>query len=750
MSRSVRWLVMVVVVMALCPLWGIHSQFPAHAQSDGQSPAAAVETRDDEVILILSTGHIKVEDPYQKPGTDPAVWQSPEGGWTFVTTGDFNGDGDAEIVALGGSRAKIYDPFPVGGTPASLDINISPHTWHLAAAGDIDRDGRDELLLLRHDTGTYAARLLVYDGNPTATSWTVIQNIGYGAQWLDMALGNFLGDERKELVLTRAEDNLLLVLNAQTGQEITRNTPGHHFYGLATGDVNRDGYDEIIGIRDVLPPGNAVVIFKVTGAGQPLQVVHQVQVGSPFNWVTTGDYDKDNAAEVALLRNVDAPYKGLFGIDLVSPLITLNEVVGPGWTDMQSGDTDGDGYVEVLILKNIVVRAYEITPLSIIWSKGGDYRSVFATGNVDGAGLVAGPTLSVSPTSLSFQMEFHGPNPASQRVNVSNSTGSEVIHWTTRENPAVDWLSVTPTSGTTPGSFQVVISGSTLPAGNYATQVIVDGGANVRNSPITVTVSLQVIGPVLEVSPTSLSFQMDYGNPAPPAQYLEVDNSAGSQSIHWTARTEPAVDWLALSPLSGNTPSTVAVSVVAERALPGTHTTNVVIDGGPNTSHSPFSVPVTLVVRAPTMQVSPNTISVLSRPGGAIPRKVVRITQVGGGSAINWVAGIIYKTDWDSLLARADAVEEIYVSEDGVDAVIDGEQVHIDAVSWITIYPTRGTTPADLYVEFNTTAVGLGVHEATIVVDGGSGVLNRLGWCDVKMTLVQPMNFIPFVVKARE
>ena len=43
-------------------------------------------------------------------------------------------------------------------------------------------------------------------------------------------------------------------------------------------------------------------------------------------------------------------------------------------------DINGDGRADALILKNNLVRAYRVGSTSIIWSKSGSYRSVFALG----------------------------------------------------------------------------------------------------------------------------------------------------------------------------------------------------------------------------------------------------------------------------------------------------------------------------------------------------------------------------------
>ena len=125
-------------------------------------------------------------------------------------------------------------------------------------------DGRDELILLRDDNNSSAniyCHLVVYDWNHNTNEWTEIQNLSYGTEWADVAAGDFVNDDRAELVLVRQQspttEGLMLVMNAQTGQTITDATFGYFFHAIATGDVNNDGRDEVAAVRDVIATSGA-------------------------------------------------------------------------------------------------------------------------------------------------------------------------------------------------------------------------------------------------------------------------------------------------------------------------------------------------------------------------------------------------------------------------------------------------------------------------------------------------------------
>ena len=100
--------------------------------------------------------------------------------------------------------------------------------------------------------------------------------------------------------------------------------------------------------------------------------------------------------------------------------------------------------------------------------------------------------LQLVPSSLTFQANPAGANPASQSVTVNNS-GSGTLAWTAAENPDVSWLSITaPGTGGNGGAFTVNVNKTGLAAGVYtATIRVTDGGASNSPQSLPVTLNLQ-------------------------------------------------------------------------------------------------------------------------------------------------------------------------------------------------------------------------------------------------------------------
>ena len=146
------------------------SGVPASAvQADTAAPTAAA---DDEIVVITSALQLRVDDPTTPPGIQPATWSSAsvpgwESGWTAVAGGDFNGDGDDELVAARGSEIKVFDPVV---QPGSALVNFSVNLgsgWNvrLLSTGDFDADGKDEFAVIHYISGGgNQARLVWFDG----------------------------------------------------------------------------------------------------------------------------------------------------------------------------------------------------------------------------------------------------------------------------------------------------------------------------------------------------------------------------------------------------------------------------------------------------------------------------------------------------------------------------------------------------------------------------------------------------------
>jgi len=99
------------------------------------------------------------------------------------------------------------------------------------------------------------------------------------------------------------------------------------------------------------------------------------------------------------------------------------------------------------------------------------------------------PSIVPSPSSLSFVALTGQASPPAQALTIANG-GFGSFSYTLSTNSS--WLSVSPTSGSTPGTANVSVNASGLAIGTYTGNVIVTA-SGIANSPLSVPVTLQVL-----------------------------------------------------------------------------------------------------------------------------------------------------------------------------------------------------------------------------------------------------------------
>jgi hypothetical protein len=284
----------------------------------------------------------------------------------------------------------------------------------------------------------------------------------------------------------------------------------------------------------------------------------------------------------------------------------------------------------------------------------------------------APPTLSATPTTLSYSYQIGGATPATQPISVSSSGAA--LSFTAAASGGT-WLSATPASGTTPGTVTVAVNPTGLAAGTYnGTVTITSAGAT--GSPKTVSVSLTVSAtPVLTATPTTLSFTYQTGGATPAAQPISVSSSGSALSFTTAAA---GGTWLSATPASGTTPGTVSVAVNPTGLAAGTYNGTVTITSAGATG-SPQTVSVGLVVSAPpTLNATPTTLSFSYQIGGATP-PTQPISVSSSGAALSFTTAASGGT-------------------------------------WLSATPASGTTPGTVNVAVNPAGLAAGTYNGTVTI----------------------------------
>ncbi len=108
------------------------------------------------------------------------------------------------------------------------------------------------------------------------------------------------------------------------------------------------------------------------------------------------------------------------------------------------------------------------------------------------------PALDVTPTELAFLVKVGAANPSPRRISIDNVGTDDVITWTASISPTVGWFDITPSSGTIPATITATVDASGFSTLIVETQIIVDSGTEVSDSPQTIPVRLLVVGEIYD------------------------------------------------------------------------------------------------------------------------------------------------------------------------------------------------------------------------------------------------------------
>ncbi len=278
------------------------------------------------------------------------------------------------------------------------------------------------------------------------------------------------------------------------------------------------------------------------------------------------------------------------------------------------------------------------TPRTGIVTVGGQTFTVIQAG--------AGSVLSATQSSLQFVFQT-GVAPQPQTF-TAFSTGIP-LNFTATASSAGNWLFVSPATGVTSAIVSVFVNPDGLASGTYTGAIVLTSPAS-SNGSQTVPVTLTVNGSQLvAASPASLSFSYQQGGSIPASQLLSL-TAAAATSVGASASSTGS--WLAVTPSSATTPSTLTVSISPAGLAPATYGGSIVL----STSAGTQNVPVTLVVSASTsLAVNPASLAFSYTIGAAVPVSQT-LTVSGGAAGLSFSATASSTGNWLALGAPTGTV----------------------------------------------------------------------------------------------
>ncbi len=326
------------------------------------------------------------------------------------------------------------------------------------------------------------------------------------------------------------------------------------------------------------------------------------------------------------------------------------------------------------------------------------------------AGTTTPETIAVSSSSLTFS--YSGTAPATQTAQVTSSGAAIPFTTSVSTTSGGNWLSATPPAGNTPVGVTVMANPAGLAVGTYTGTVSV-ASTGATNSPQTigVTFDVTVAGPVplpaIASTPASLMFAAATNTTAVAPQNLMIassDNSA--QVLAATAATTTGGNWLSVSPASGPTPLTLAVTADPAGLANGTYKGMVTLTGA-GAANSPLAVPVTLTVGPTTPPfVGPLHFSfrvIDSQSGGSDSMLLDGYGSVDSAGKITGSGSFTRYTTSTTGGATGDATRDDVRSHRGHHTVATG---HWSATSVNSFTPSTGKTGGVLEISVDLTTMG--------------------------------------------
>jgi hypothetical protein len=289
----------------------------------------------------------------------------PAGHSPTVGTGDFNGDGQRDLVSTNYSDDTVSIYLNRGdGTFAPQATYESELCGFGTAVGDLDGDGIDDLAVA-HYCADGVTSVLLNRGDGT---FAPPAHYATGDQSDDVTLGDFDGDGRNDLAVSAFLGDVTVLHNAGDG---TFSAPpasygaGKSPNGIARADVDGDGAPDLV----VVSAHDSALNVLVNRGDGTFAAKVSYPIGLWPSRPVVADLNGDGSPDVAVIQidsSIPTPPGTLTifinaGDGTFLPAVTLD--AGMGSWHMVAGDFDGDGHVDL-----VVSSAFDQS-LNVFWAR---------------------------------------------------------------------------------------------------------------------------------------------------------------------------------------------------------------------------------------------------------------------------------------------------------------------------------------------------------------------------------------------
>ncbi|OFY65607.1 MAG: hypothetical protein A2Y71_16695 [Bacteroidetes bacterium RBG_13_42_15] len=254
--------------------------------------------------------------------------------------GDYDNDGDLDILITGSNTSKIY--LNDGGLFTDIAAGLSGVSYGSVAWGDYDNDGDLDILL----TGSYLSIIYRNDAGAFTDIVAGLPGIYYGSA----AWGDYDNDGDLDILIsgvTSSSDRISRVYRNDNGifTDMVAGLPGVYQGSAAWGDYDND-HDLDILLTGVTTAGERISRIYRNDNGCFINI-NAGLYGTSYSSVAWGDYDSDGDLDV-LISGYSYVTK-LYRNDAGSFNEVITGIPGTMYSSVAWGDSDNDGDLDVLI-----------------------------------------------------------------------------------------------------------------------------------------------------------------------------------------------------------------------------------------------------------------------------------------------------------------------------------------------------------------------------------------------------------------
>jgi hypothetical protein len=293
-----------------------------------------------------------------------------------VAIGDLDGDGKADLVVanFGAATVSVYRNTATGGSigtgsfAGKVDFATGTNPYAIAI-GDLDRDGKPELVVANEASGTLSVfRNTATNGSITTGSFATKVDYNTGFNPRSVAIGDLDGDGKPDVAVSNAGSNTLSVFrNISSTGSINSGSfapkvdfaSGSAPSSVAIGDLDGDGRSELVVTNQA---SNTISVLRNTSASGSISAgsfaakVDFTTGAAPIS-VAMGDLDGDGKADLAVANSGAASNT----VSVLRNTTTVGSIVAgsfaakvdfatgtqPIWVAI--GDVTGDGKADLAV-----------------------------------------------------------------------------------------------------------------------------------------------------------------------------------------------------------------------------------------------------------------------------------------------------------------------------------------------------------------------------------------------------------------